>query len=1116
VSASTQRQVFQTDDPKRWKRFRLAFVAGFSAFVLMVAVAVISVKKAMSPSLPRLEDVNAYIRLADSLKVDNTTHNQFRHDLDDIRKKHLRNFYRDEKKDLFKRMPVIGYPVRAGFFVNWDPQSFYSLKTHASAMNMVLPEWFFVQDTSDEVFMNIDQRALRIMRENNLAIVPMITNYFNKWNGGNVHRIISSPRRKTKFIQSVVAALKKYRFQGVNIDFEELTETTDEYLIAFQFEFYKALHAEGFIVTQDVSPFNADYNYRELSRCNDFLFLMGYDQHNEETLPGNVAGHQWVENALQEITDKIPQEKVVLCVAAFGYDWPKGFRGNTVTYQEAIMQADDNDAAIAYNNNDYNLHYQYADEDGIPHSVYFTDAATLFNAMRASEDFGTSGVAVWRLGSEDERMWKFYPRNLSLGSLTAHPFDFTNLQNVTSTENIDYIGEGEILNILSAPRSGRINMEIDSGDALIAEETYISLPTDYVVKKWGSAPKKIVLTFDDGPDEDYTPRITSILKSYKVPAAFFITGVNAIRNIPLLKQLYRDGYEIGNHTFTHTNLEIASDSRIKLELRTTRRLIEAITNHSTILFRPPYNADAEPATASELHALFVARQDEYICVGSSIDPRDWEHDLPADSIYARAVAQRDLGNVILLHDAGGDREETIKALPRIIEYYQQHGYQFVSISELINMPKDQLMPKVKGSMNILLLNADKALASFTWFQEHFLSFLFFIALILVLFRIGLIALLVMLRKKNDNDAVDMRSTPVSVIVPAYNEEVNAVSTVENLLKSTHPSLEIIFVDDGSTDRTLEKITAVFTAHPQVKIFSKTNAGKASAINYGIDRATSGIVVCIDADTKLAPDAISHLLSHFDDENVASVAGNVKVGNKINLLTRWQSIEYTTSQNFDRLAFDTVNAIMVVPGAIGAFRKSAVKKAGGFSVDTLAEDCDITMKLLECGYTVRANNKAIAYTEAPETLRMFLKQRRRWSFGIMQSFWKHRRKLFSLSRRNMGWFLLPNMLVYQLMLPLFSPLVDLMLLVSLVSGKTMVVIALYFGYMLIDIMISAVAYYIDRGKIPAMKLLLIIPQRIIYRQLLFLVLCQSYLRAVRGELVHWGILKRTGNAKVEPA
>ena len=267
-------------------------------------------------------------------------------------------------------------------------------------------------------------------------------------------------------------------------------------------------------------------------------------------------------------------------------------------------------------------------------------------------------------------------------------------------------GAGEVLNILSVPHPGKFNIEYNKADNLVAEEEYSSLPSGYVINKAGEKKKQVVLTFDDGPDERYTPRILDILSEYKVPAAFFVTGINAEQNLPLVKRLYREGHEIGNHTFLHPNLTLTSDDRLKLELRSTGYIIESITGHATTLFRPPYDTDAEPTNPIQIRPIYTAKQEGYLTIGSSIDPRDWEEGVSADTIVARAERQSGLGNIILLHDAGGEREQTVAALPRIIEYYKMHGYQFVSLASLMDKKRDDIMPQAVGSFNKYLQTAD--------------------------------------------------------------------------------------------------------------------------------------------------------------------------------------------------------------------------------------------------------------------------------------------------------------------------------------------------------------------------------------------------------------------------
>jgi cellulose synthase/poly-beta-1,6-N-acetylglucosamine synthase-like glycosyltransferase len=349
-----------------------------------------------------------------------------------------------------------------------------------------------------------------------------------------------------------------------------------------------------------------------------------------------------------------------------------------------------------------------------------------------------------------------------------------------------------------------------------------------------------------------------------------------------------------------------------------------------------------------------------------------------------------------------------------------------------------------------------------------------------------------------------------MIVPASNEEVNAVSSLQNLLLCDYAHMEIVFVDDGSKDQTYQRVLEAFREDNRMRIYTKPNGGKASALNYGIAQAHGDYVVCIDADTKLRPDAVRLLMAHFRDKQVGAVAGTVKVGNEVNLITRWQSIEYTTSQNFDRKAFAYVNAITVVPGAIGAFRKDALVLAGGFTTDTLAEDCDLTVRILKAGYVITNEPAAYAFTEAPETIRQFLKQRFRWSFGVMQTFWKNKGLLFTRRNKGLGWLALPDILLFKYIIPFFSPLADLMMLLGLLTNNAGKIGGYYLAFMVVDALIAYIAFLYEKEKV--WKLVWLIPQRLIYRWLMLVVLFRSIRFAIKGELQQWGVLKRTGNVK----
>ena len=408
------------------------------------------------------------------------------------------------------------------------------------------------------------------------------------------------------------------------------------------------------------------------------------------------------------------------------------------------------------------------------------------------------------------------------------------------------------------------------------------------------------------------------------------------------------------------------------------------------------------------------------------------------------------------------------------------------------------------------------MAEFGYVGWKALVYVFIACIILSIMRILLLAFFAIkeYRKEKREKLLPLAGAPnVSIIVPAYNEEVNAVRSLNNLLKSDYPNFDIIFVDDGSKDTTYEKVSTAFAGNSKVRVLTKPNGGKASALNYGISQTEAEYVLCIDADTNLLHNALELLSRHFRDSNVAAVAGNVKVGNEVNLLTRWQNIEYTTSQNFDRNAFASINAITVVPGAIGLFRKKAIENAGGFTSDTYAEDCDLTMRMLRAGYVIRNENKAIAMTEAPESLSQFLKQRFRWSFGVMQSFWKNRDALFNGDYGALGWVALPNILVFQILIPLIAPLADVFMFIGIFTGNATMILEYYALFMLVDLAVGVLAFAFERENI--LKLVWLIPQRIVYRWLMLYILYKAIRRAIKGQLQSWGVLKRTGNMLENP-
>jgi cellulose synthase/poly-beta-1,6-N-acetylglucosamine synthase-like glycosyltransferase/peptidoglycan/xylan/chitin deacetylase (PgdA/CDA1 family)/spore germination protein YaaH len=1111
----SNKQVFQADDPGRWNRFKWISRI-FLVIILFGAVAAaVTITSKEYPILPNLDPAPKKISKEDlealkkskrfkDFKVEKAVIEQI------ARARHLHQL----------KHPNNANRINAAFYRPWEPQAYNSLQLYMHRLDMVVTEGFGFTQKSDSLKVQIDTGLINLNKKYKKQILVTLNNYDNAKGGYDVEEvehIINNKKVRMAFINSVVDKLKFYKFQGVNVDLDDVKDRNSKNYIAFQNELYAILHANGLLVTQNIVPEDEAYDLKRLQHINDFIFVMAIDQHYDGSNSGEVSNQHWAEEILDEVCSIIPSEKVIFTIAGGGFDWPENSIGVPAGYQQAISTAKQKKAIIKFDPVSANLHFNYLGNDGFNHIVYFADAVTNFNIIRMADDWSTGGVALWRLGAEDPRLWSFFQKNLSIDSLRKTGIDIKHFNTVGLNDKIDYAGEGgEVLDLITTPDTGKIAVTLDPKTFTITNQTYIKLPSKYVIRRYGLKPGKVVLTFDDGPDPEFTPRILDILKREKVPASFFIVGSMAEKNIPILKRIYDEGYEIGNHTFFHPDISTISLDRVNLELNATRKLIESVTGRSTILFRPPFNADAEPQTLAEVIPVAESRRQSYITIGESIDPWDWQPGVTADSIIARTIKQKDNGSMILLHDAGGDtREETVKALPEIIHYFKAHGYQFTTIADVLDKTKDDLMPMpTSDDKTVWGRFYDVVIVGF-FLGNKFIFYLFLSAIFLALGRIVLIGILAVRQFMGDKKERVAPTAPlpaVSIIVPAYNEEVTAAATIESLLKLEYHNFEVLFIDDGSKDNTYEVVRAAYDNHPLVRVLTKPNGGKASALNFGIAQAKNDYVVCIDADTQLRSDAIYQLMSYFTDAEIGAVAGTVKVANEINIITRWQSIEYITAQNMDRRAFDLINSITVVPGAIGAFSKEAISKAGGFTYDTLAEDCDLTMRILKAGYIVKNSAEAVAYTEAPESLNMLLKQRFRWSFGVIQSFWKNRDALFNKKYKFFGMVGMPNILIFQILLPLFSPLADLMMIFGLLGDKPEKILIYYVVFVLVDFLVAIIAFKMEKESYK--KLVYIIPQRFIWRQLMYYILFKAIRKALKGELSGWGVLKRTGNVSIK--
>lgn len=997
------------------------------------------------------------------------------------------------------------------FYVDWDENSLLSLKEHIKDINVVVPDWYTIDSNLNiknladkKEFANMD----KYLRKNHVADMPLINNYIkNNWDSETLSKLINSPQLSNQFIQNLVEDLIKHHYYGVNVDFESLKSTDTAAYNTFIQNLSIALKQKKLKLSLDVPADDTTYDNKTLSNYADAMMVMMYDEHEENSDAGAVASQGWYEDTLSKVLLQIPANKVIVSLGSYGYDWNLSSKdpADDMTFGDCMDLVHKNKLKVVWDSDTGNPYITYKDS-GDKHVIWLLDAATFYNELTFANSQQVSGAALWRLGSEDMSLWHVVNTYLK-GKLTSN-----GIKKIDNPVAADFIGKGEILKVIAGEKLGKRKMTMNT-DKMITSEVYQTYPTPYEIDCYGKPKtKEIALTFDDGPDPVYTPQILDILKKNHVKATFFVVGVCGEKNPDLVEREYKQGEEIGNHTYTHPFVASKSEEETKFEMNATQRLIQEITGHSTILFRPPYVADAMPSTPDEISPVLRAEKEGYLMIGESIDTSDWQRP-PYQVIVKRVLSQLNQGNIILMHDAGGNRENTVKALPIIIKDLKQRGYKFVQVHDLLHVKKSALMPAVE-SVDNPFLSYDTTMYDIMYLWGNLIQIIFYAAIVIGIFRLlFLIYFSGKQKRKSKKIQKDENFKPfVSIVIAAYNEEKVIVKTIQSILESTYQNFEILVVNDGSTDHTSLVLKEAFLNEKRVRVIDKENGGKALAINVGFRESLGEYVVCMDADTVVSNTAIEYLILHFKEENIAAVSGNIRVGNKHNLFTLWQHVEYVTGFNLERRAFASLNAITVVPGAIGAWKRKAVEEVGYFQVDTLAEDTDITLSLLEKGYSIVFEEQAYAYTEAPSDLKSLVKQRYRWAFGTLQCLYKHRDSLFQKKHKALGYLALPNMWLFQYVFQTISPLADIYFVIGLLGKSPLKIFLFYIVFLIIDYLAALYAFHLE--KLSPKPLIGLIIQRIIYRQIMAFVVIRSMISALAGVAVGWNKLIRRGNVKMD--
>jgi peptidoglycan/xylan/chitin deacetylase (PgdA/CDA1 family)/GT2 family glycosyltransferase len=841
----------------------------------------------------------------------------------------------------------------------------------------------------------------------------------------------------------------------------------------------------------------------------DSVVLRAFREPDRRAQPGPLAPQVWFDSLIGDAVAAMGTRKLRVALGSFGYMWTEGTAEPVkLPFAEAMRLASVHHATIALDPISLNTRITFANAAGKASEIWLLDAASLHNQLLALAKSGAMGSVLWSVGQEDPAAWI-----LLAGG--PGPVPVALFEPVSFPDVVSYVGSGPFRKVIERAAAGKRRFSLDPSSGYINGQIYDAIPRPFAVERYGALGGKVVaLTFDDGPDDPYTTEILDTLKQHEVPATFFVIGANVVKYPDLVRRMIDEGHEVGSHTFFHPEDTAAGAERLRLELNALQRLLASVTGRTTYLFRAPYGRSEGPKTRSEAEQHLVVEETGLVVAGGDIVPRDWEQ-MTAEEIvdYVMNNLADSGGQVIVMHDAGGDRSETAAAVPLLIERLRTQGYDFVPLSSFIELSPDEVMPFATDMVTPLDRIYYVTLAAL----GQALLWMFGGAIAIGVARTLVVLFLALSRRRHSVQAQDPL-VRVAIVIPAYNEELVIADAVGAALASDYPGISVIVVDDGSDDDTAAVVQRDFGDDPRVHLIRQANGGKWSALNTAYAQLRAEIVVAVDADTVLDAQAVRLLASHFVDPQVGAVAGTVKVGNRRGLLQRLQALEYITAQNIDRRAAEQLNAMMVVPGSIGAWRAEAVRKVGLYSPDTMTEDADLTVAIIRAGYRVVFEERAICTTNATETLRAFMKQRLRWSFGMMQTAWKHRRA--ARTAKGIGLFSIPDLWLTGVVLGLIAPIVDAVVAGVLVKSAidlaqglptqtniaSVWMLAGWIALPLLDVLVILTAFGFDRRE--QLSLVLLVPiQRLVYRPLLYITVYRAVGLALSGRIAGWGKLIR---------
>ena len=1008
--------------------------------------------------------------------------------------------------------------TRLAFLAADDSGSFEALQRYAAKIDKLLPDWLEIG--ADGLLSNIKRSELRVRTwlassQDTLGIIPVLSSALPR---SEMVALLSSPPHRARLTSALANYLSRNNDHGIAVS---LPGTPGMVLTQFISDLVENVRPSGRkIVVIFESP--AEAWMQPIGRIADYVLVKLYSQSFWENHQTAAVPQLSLESQVTAFRALIPPSKLIIGLASFAVDTGPGAAARILSVQRAWDLLGESGAQLSLHQNLQISSFRYVEDSGAAHSVWILDGVSIFNQLRSVLLHQPAGIALWRLGFEDPSVWASFGR----GRLPDHRAlsGLADLQPGPMT-----LADGlELISSVDPPKSGRRSIEYNARTGLIAGQSVEPPFAARAAAITQSDDRLIALTFDDGPHETVTDRILDILQMRSIRGTFFILGSNAMQNPSVLRRTFAEGHDIGNHTYTHPDLTGLSTREFGAELNATQRMLEAELGIHTTLFRPPF-IGASPFEVAGAHRVIEGASSlGYVTVLSGVDSGDWLNltaEALVDRVVSKVIAAR--GKIVLFHD-WGKRQATLDALPVVIDALASRGYRFVTIHELMGKAREEVMPPVVADTLLTRATLDVrawAVRALGWLGRA-LPALAVLGSVLCIGRLIFVLISVRKHQRAEIARARLAAKPrsVAVIIPAFNEERVICKTVQSVLLPWD-CYEIIVVDDGSSDRTAQVVQETFRADPRVRVFKKSNGGKAAAANFGLVRTDAEVIIAIDADTVLAPNAIPLLVRHFADPAVGAVAGTAMVGNQVNLLTRMQALEYTIGQSLDRRAFALYNANGIVPGAIGAWRRDAVLQVGGYASDTVAEDADITFSVIRAGWKVLYEPGAIARTEAPENYRSFLKQRYRWMFGMLQVISKHTRAI--RQRTALGLLAISNVVIFQFGFSVLVPILDLVCVWQLgqalwhylvrddfFTTSGMATYAKWWLlFQLLDLLALAAALKIGGLKNAWNCIPLLLTQRFCYWPLIYWTALATMLAAAKGRVVGWNKLNRTGRVSL---